>query len=38
MAFENVVLEDWRSMVIVPLYKFKGERTEYKNYRGILAF
>ena len=36
MAFENgVVLEDWRSAVIVPLYKGKGERTECKNYRGI---
>ena len=36
MAFESdVVLEDWRSAVIVPLYKGKGERTECKNYRGI---
>ena len=36
MAFETcVVLEDWRSAVIVPLYKGKGERTEFKNYRGI---
>ena len=26
---------DWRSSVIVPLYKGKGERTECKNYRGI---
>ena len=26
--------EDWRSAVIVPLLKGKGERTEY-NYRGI---
>ena len=35
MAFESGVFsEDWRS-VIVPLYKSKGERTEYKNYRGI---
>ena len=32
-AFENgVVPEDWRSAVIVPLHKGKGETTEYKNY------
>ena len=36
MAFENgVVPEDFRSVVIVPLYKGKGERMECKNYRGI---
>ena len=36
MAFESgIVLEIWRSAVIVPLYKGKGERTECKNYRGI---
>ena len=36
IAFESgVVPEDWRSAVIIPLYKGKGERTEYKNYRGI---
>ena len=36
MAFENgVVPEDWRSAFIVPLYKSKGERTEFKNYRDI---
>ena len=36
MAFESgVVQEDWRSAVIVPLYKGKGERTECKNYKGI---
>ena len=27
--------EDWRSAVIVPLYKGKGERTECSNFRGI---
>ena len=27
--------EDWRSAVIVPLYKGKGEKSECKNYRGI---
>ena len=27
--------EDWISAVIVPLYKGKGERNEYKNFRGI---
>ena len=36
MAFENgVVSEDWRSAVIVPLYRGKGERNECKSYRGI---
>ena len=36
IAFESgVVSEDWRSVVIVPLYKGKGERTECKDYRGI---
>ena len=27
--------KDWRSTVIVPLYKGKGERIEYSNYIGI---
>ena len=31
----GVVLEDYRSAVIVPLYKCKGERTECKDYGGI---
>ena len=36
MTFESgAVPEDWRSAVIVPLYKCKGKRTECKNYRGI---
>ena len=36
MAFESgIVPGDWRSAVIVLLYKGKGERTECKNYRGI---
>ena len=36
MAFENgIIPEDWRSAVIAPLYKDKGERTECKNYGGI---
>ena len=36
MAFESgVVAEDWRSAVIVPMYKGKGGRTECKNYRDI---
>ena len=26
--------EDWRSAVTVPLYKDRGERTEFQNYRG----
>ena len=33
MAFESgVVPKDWRSTVIAPLYKGKGNRTECKNY------
>ena len=36
MAFKSVfVLEDWRSAVVVPLYKGKGERIECSNYKGI---
>ena len=36
IAFENgVVPEDWRSAVIVPLCKGKGQRNECKNYRDI---
>ena len=36
MAFESgVVLEDWRSAVIIPLHKGKREKTECSNYRGI---
>ena len=36
MAFESgVVSKDWRSAVIVPLYKGKRERIKCKNYRGI---
>ena len=36
MAFGNGVLpEDWRSAVIFPIYKGKGEGTECKNYKGI---
>ena len=35
MTFESAVVPgDWRSAMIVPLYKDKGERTECKNYRG----
>ena len=36
MPFESgVVPEDWRSSVVVPLYKGKGERTECRNYEVI---
>ena len=36
IAFESdAVPEDWRSAVIVPLYKGKEEKTDCKNYRGI---
>ena len=35
MAFERDVPGDWRSSVIVPLYKGKGERSVCKNYKGI---
>ena len=37
MAFENdVVPEDLRSAMIVPLQKGRGEMTEYSNYGGII--
>ena len=36
MAFEEgEVSENWNSVVTVPLYRVKGERTEYEKYRGI---
>ena len=36
MAFESdVLLEDWRSAVVIPLCIGKGEMTECQNYRGI---
>ena len=36
MAFESgVVMAEWRFGMIFPLYKGKGERMEYSNYRGI---
>ena len=35
IAFESDVPGDRRSAIIVPLYKGKGEKTEYNNYRGI---
>ena len=35
MVFESgIVLEDWRSNVIVLLHKAKGERRECSNYKG----
>ena len=39
MTYESgIVPENWRSAVIVPLYKGKGESTEYKNYGGISLY
>ena len=35
ITFESVMPDDWRSAVIVPLYKGKEERTQCRNYRGI---
>ena len=36
MTFESgVVSENWKSVVIVPLYKGIGERTECINYKTI---
>ena len=36
MTFKDgVMLEDWMSIMIVPLDKSKGERTEFSNYRRI---
>ena len=38
MAFESgVVPEDWRSVVIVPLYKGKGERGQNAAFIEVLA-
>ena len=34
----GAVPEDWISAMIVPMYKGKGERTECKNYIGIILF
>ena len=35
-AFESgVVLKDWRSVMIIPLYKGKKERMESSNYVSI---
>ena len=37
MAFESgVVSGDWRSTMIVPLHKGKGENTECSNYNIIV--
>ena len=38
MAFENGVVAEYRSDVIVPLYEGNGERTECSSYRGISLF
>ena len=36
MAFEKgAVPEEWKTAVTVSIYRGTGERTEYKNYRGI---
>ena len=35
IALSGVVPEDWRSTVIVPLYRGKGERMECSDYRSI---
>ena len=36
MVFERgFVFEDWRSAVIILLYKVKEERSKCKNYRSI---
>ena len=36
MAFSSGdVPEDWRSAVIVPMYRYRGEKTECTNNRGI---
>ena len=35
-AFESgAVPGDWRAAVVVPIYKSKEERNEYKSYSGI---
>ena len=37
MAFESgVVSNDWRSVLIIPHYKGKGEGNDCKNYRAII--
>ena len=36
MVFEGVTVpEDWKNVVIVPLYKGKGERIECRYYRHV---
>ena len=34
LLFGGIAIEDWRSVVTVPLYKGKGEWNECYNYRG----
>ena len=35
MTFETgIVLDDWRSAVVAQLYKDKGKRAKWGNYRG----
>ena len=38
MHFNILPQEDWRSAVIVPVYKSKRKRTKCKNYRSISLF
>ena len=35
MAKEGCILEDWKSSVVLPIYKGKGDPMECGSYRGI---
>jgi len=35
IAKEGCIPENWMSSVVLPIYKGKGDQTEYGSYRGI---
>jgi len=32
---ESCISEDWKSSVVLPIYKWKGDPVDYGSYRGI---